>query len=67
MVSTGHVLARAPVHAGVGIAFVLVDITVLTAPSGVTGTFIAGEEINTSQLLLRFYVFNLKIKPGLTH
>lgn len=41
VVSAGHVLAGATVHAGVGLALVVVDVTVGAAPAGVAGAFVA--------------------------
>lgn len=41
MVSTGHVLAGSPVHAGVGLTLIVIDVTVWAAPARVTGTFVA--------------------------
>lgn len=41
VVSTGHVLAGSTVHAGVGFAFIVIDVTVGTTPAGVAGTFVA--------------------------
>lgn len=41
VVSAGHVLAGATVHAGVGLALVVVDVTVGAAPAGVAGALVA--------------------------
>lgn len=41
MVAAGHVLAGPAVHAGVGFALVVVDVTVGATPAGVTGAFVA--------------------------
>lgn len=41
MVSAGHVLARSPVHARVGLTLVVIDVTVEAAPARVAGTFVA--------------------------
>lgn len=45
MVSTGHVFAGSAVHAWVRFTFVVVDVTVFAAPSRVTGTFVALNQI----------------------
>lgn len=45
MVSAGHVLAGPPIHARVGLALIVIDVTVLAAPARVTGTFVASAEI----------------------
>lgn len=52
MVSTGHVFAGSAVHAWVRFTFVVVDVTVFAAPSRVTGTFVALNQI------IR-YIFNV--------
>lgn len=41
MVAAGHVLAGSAVHAGVGFALVVVDVTVRTTPARVAGAFVA--------------------------
>lgn len=45
VVSAGHVLAGSPIHAWVGLALVIVDVTIWAAPAGVTGTFVAIDEV----------------------
>lgn len=47
VVSARHVLAGSPVHAGVGLAFVVIDIAVLATPARFTGTFVSSEEMKT--------------------
>lgn len=46
VVAAGHVLAGPAVHARVGLALVVVDVTVGAAPAGVTGTFVATTQRN---------------------
>lgn len=41
VVSAGHVLAGSAIHAGVGFAFVVIDVTVRATPTRVAGTFVA--------------------------
>lgn len=47
VVSAGHVLAGSTIHAWVGLALIVIDVTVWTTPSRVTGTFVAIDEILT--------------------
>lgn len=56
MVSTGHVLAGSPVHAGVGLTLVVIDVTVWAAPTRVTGTFVASTQ-RKCQVSYVFYLF----------
>lgn len=51
VVSAGHVLAGSTVHAGVGFAFIVIDVTVGAAPAGVAGAFVAGakEKVELSE------------------
>lgn len=46
MVSTGHVLAGSTIHAGVGFAFIVIDVTVWAAPARVAGTFVTNAKEN---------------------
>lgn len=54
VVSAGHVLAGSTVHAGVGFALVVIDVTVGAAPAGVAGAFVAGakEKVELSEFRL---------------
>lgn len=48
-ISAGHVFAGTSIHAWVGLALVIIDIAVFSAPAGVTKAFIAGREKMLSQ------------------
>lgn len=44
-IAAGHVFTGASVHTGIGLAFIVVDVTVCTAPARVTVTFVAIDTI----------------------
>jgi len=55
VVSAGHVLAGSPVHARVGLALVVIDVTVGAAPARIAGTFVAStEKKNLRSVVLYF-------------
>lgn len=50
MIATSHVLAGSTIHAWIGLTLVVIDVTVWSAPSRVTSTFVAIDEILTSTM-----------------
>lgn len=60
MVSAGHVLAGSPIHARVGLALIVIDVTVWAAPARVAGTFVASMQKETSGqwCFFHFYLMN---------
>lgn len=49
MVSAGHVLAGSAIHAGVGFAFIVIDVTVRATPARVAGAFVANGKVNVQK------------------
>lgn len=45
VVPAGHVLAYSSIHAGVGLALVVINIAVVATPARVAGTFIASQDV----------------------
>lgn len=52
-VAAGHILARAAVHARVGLALVVVDVAVFAAPAGVAQAFVAAMEDSNGFVIIR--------------
>lgn len=57
-VSAGHILAGASVHAGVGLALVVVDVTVLATPAIVTQTVVTKDKMEKLSIRETYIIFH---------